>query len=347
MGLPPLPDGRKWGLLVVNFILTILGAAAPFLLRLYFLRGGRSLWLSSLVQVGGWPLLLIPLAVSFLRRGPGGGGATLMSFSFAATFAGIGVLIGVDSYMYAVSSSLLPASTNSILSSTQLAFVAVFSFLIVRQRFTACSTNAVVVLTLGAAVLAVQAPAGDRPAGESTSKYAVGFATSLGAAALYALTLPLTELMYRKFREEVTYRMVVEVQLLVSALASAVCIVGMLVNGDFQAVGREARESEMGEAKFYVVLVGGAAAWQAFSLGLMGTVACSSSLFASVVLALLLPVSEIAAVLLFHERFDGRKGVALALSLWGFASFCYGELTLSHHLLPRTSSLLELELPAP
>ncbi|CAA6658861.1 unnamed protein product [Spirodela intermedia] len=336
MGLPPLPDGRKWGLLVVNFILTILGAAAPFLLRLYFLRGGRSLWLSSLVQVGGWPLLLIPLAVSFLRRGPGGGGATLMSFSFAATFAGIGVLIGVDSYMYAVSSSLLPASTNSILSSTQLAFVAVFSFLIVRQRFTACSTNAVVVLTLGAAVLAVQAPAGDRPAGESTSKYAVGFATSLGAAALYALTLPLTELMYRKFREEVTYRMVVEVQLLVSALASAVCIVGMLVNGDFQAVGREARESEMGEAKFYVVLLGPDGHCRLLLLALRQRGAGTAP-----------PVSEIAAVLLFHERFDGRKGVALALSLWGFASFCYGELTLSHHLLPRTSSLLELELPAP
>ena len=42
MGLPPPPfGGRQWGLLLVNFTLTVLGAAAPFLLRLYFLRGGR------------------------------------------------------------------------------------------------------------------------------------------------------------------------------------------------------------------------------------------------------------------------------------------------------------------
>ena len=214
---------RKWGLLVINSTLIFLGAAAPLLLRLYFLKGGELLWLSSLVQVGGWPFLLIPSIISFFH-----GGTATPTFSLAAASAGIGVLTGLDSYMYSLSSSLLPVTINSILSSTQLAFVAVFSFLIVRQKLTSYSVNAIVVLTLGAVVL------GDRPAGETKNKYGVGMAMSIGSAALYALTLPLIELVYRRVKGQVTYALVVKIQLVVSSFASAVCLVGMLLNGDLE-----------------------------------------------------------------------------------------------------------------
>ncbi|XP_078429701.1 purine permease 1-like [Wolffia australiana] len=329
----------KQALLAINCTLIVAGASAPLLLRLYFLNGGDLLWLSSLVQVGGWPLLLIPITISTLS----GDSSTSISLPLFAAASGIGLLIGLDSYLFAVSSSALPATTNAILNTTQLAFVAVFSFLIVRQKFTPFSVNAVVVLTLGAVVLAAPAAA-DRPAGETKGKYFLGFAASLGSAALYALTLPLTELVFRRVRGPVTHRMVLEVQVVVSAFASVVCVVGMLVKGDFQEVARESGEPDIGKVKYYLVLVGGAVAWQAFSLGLMGTIACSSSLFAGVVVAVLLPVSEVTAVVLFRERFDVRKGVAMALSLWGFASYCYGDLSQPRPFL-RRSTLLELPSP--
>lgn len=38
-----------------------------------------------------------------------------------------------------------------------------------------------------------------------------------------------------------------------------------------------------------------------------------------------LPVLEVLAVIFLHEKFEGTKGIALALSLWEFVSYLYGE----------------------
>jgi fatty-acid desaturase len=52
-------------------------------------------------------------------------------------------------------------------------------------------------------------------------------------------------------------------------------------------------------------------------------------------MTVLIPVTEVLAVMFFHEPFNGTKGVALALSLWGFVSYFYGEVQTSkahrHH----------------
>jgi len=42
-------------------------------------------------------------------------------------------------------------------------------------------------------------------------------------------------------------------------------------------------------------------------------------------IAVLLPLSQVLSVIFLHEKFDGPKGIALVLSLWGFASYLYGE----------------------
>lgn len=93
-----------------------------------------------------------------------------------------------------------------------------------------------------------------------------------------------------------------------------------------QVISKEAREYELGEEKYYTVVILGSLFWQMYNLGLMGILSCSSSLFAGVLGAALLPVSEIIAVVFLHERFNNEKGVALVLSLWGFFSYWYGEL---------------------
>ncbi|KAF5198632.1 Purine permease [Thalictrum thalictroides] len=101
--------------------------------------------------------------------------------------------------------------------------------------------------------------------------------------------------------------------------------IAMIINKDFQAIPREARDYEFGEVKYYVVLVTTAIVWQFLFLGLIGIIYCSSSLFAGIVNALLLPLTEVAAVIAYNEKFTGEKGMALALCLWGFTSFFIGE----------------------
>lgn len=74
-----------------------------------------------------------------------------------------------------------------------------------------------------------------------------------------------------------------------------------------------------------MVLVFSAIVWQGFFLGAIGIIFCASSLLSGIVIAVLLPVTEILAVIFYHEKFQAEKGVALALSLWGFVSYFYGE----------------------
>lgn len=75
-----------------------------------------------------------------------------------------------------------------------------------------------------------------------------------------------------------------------------------------------------------MVLVASAIIWQGFYLGIIGIIFCASSLLSGIVIAVLLPITEILAVIFYHEKFQAEKGVSLVLSLWGFVSYFYGEI---------------------
>ncbi|OVA17043.1 Triose-phosphate transporter domain [Macleaya cordata] len=92
-----------------------------------------------------------------------------------------------------------------------------------------------------------------------------------------------------------------------------------------RAIPREASEFELGETMYYIVLIGGAITWQLSFIGGLGIILYTSSLFSGILTSVLLPFTEIAAVIVYHESFTGLKGMALALCLWGFTSYFYGE----------------------
>lgn len=116
----------------------------------------------------------------------------------------------------------------------------------------------------------------------------------------------------------------------------------------FQVIGREAREFELGETKYYVIVVVSAFVWQCFFLGAIGVIFCASSLLSAIIIAVLLPVTEILAVIFFKEKFQAEKGVSLALSLWGFVSYVYGELKQQNKKKKKQSQETEmLQIPNP
>nr|CAB3453645.1 unnamed protein product [Digitaria exilis] len=318
-------------LVALNIGMLALGAiGGPLLSRLYFSKGGHRQWLSAWLETGGWPLLLIPVAASYAaRRARHGRGAPLLLTPprILLAAAALGVATGVDDFIYAYGLAYLPVSTSAILISTQLAFTVLFAFLVVRQRLTPASVNAVALLTVGAVVLGLHV-SGDRPPGVTRGQYWVGFVLTLGAAALYGLVLPLVELAYRRAAgggRAVTYALVMEMQLVMGFFATAFCTVGMVVNKDFQAIPREAKHFELGEGRYYTVLAWAAVLWQFFFLGAVGVIFCVHTLLAGILIAVFIPVTEVAAVIFLHEKFSSEKGVALVLSLWGLASYSYGE----------------------
>ncbi|KAK9162313.1 hypothetical protein Syun_003215 [Stephania yunnanensis] len=82
----------------------------------------------------------------------------------------VGVFVGLDNFLYTLGLSYIPVSTSSILYATQLAFIAVFARIIVRQKFTPFTINSVVLMTLGSALLGLRT-SGDRPAGVTGKGY--------------------------------------------------------------------------------------------------------------------------------------------------------------------------------
>ncbi|KAK4482027.1 hypothetical protein RD792_012951 [Penstemon davidsonii] len=337
-------SAMKRTLLIINCIILAIGnCGGPLVMRLYFIRGGKRIWFSSWLETGGWPIILIPLLVAYIRRRSRSNSPTKLILIKPRVFtaaAVIGVLTGLDDYLYAYGVAKLPVSTSALVIATQLAFTAVFAFFMVKQKFTAYSVNAVILLTVGAVVLGLHTSS-DRPEGESSSEYLLGFFLTLAAAALYGLILPMVELTYKKAKQALSYTLVLEMQLIICFFATAFCTVGMLINNDFQAIGREAKIYELGETKYYLVIVWSAIIWQCFFLGAIGVIFYSSSLLSAIVITVLLPVTELLAVIFYHEKFQAEKGISLFLSLWGFISYFYGEIK---HNKKKNSDATETEL---
>nr|XP_016480241.1 PREDICTED: purine permease 1-like [Nicotiana tabacum] len=148
--------------------------------------------------------------------------------------AALGILYVLQCYCSTLGSSLLPVSTSTLLASTQFPFADLFAYVIVKQKITVYRTNAIVLLTLGAGILAVRVN-GDRSTGESIKMYFLGFMMSLSAAALYGIVPPLLELTYTKAKKAVTYPMVLEMQMIMCFSANVFCTVAMIINKDFQS----------------------------------------------------------------------------------------------------------------
>ncbi|PHU20429.1 Purine permease 1 [Capsicum chinense] len=315
-------------LLIFNIIMLSIGnVGGPLISRLYFIHGGKRIWIPSMLQTVGCPIILIPLALAYFQRrklqGPQAKIIFIQRQEFIAS-AGVGIIAGLDGYLISWGPAKLPVSTSTLINATQLAFTALFAVLIVKQKLTAYSTNSVVLLIVGSVTLALRAN-GDRPQGESSKDYMLGFIMTFVGAVFYGLMLPLIELIYMKAKNAVTYTTVLEIQMVIGISATVFCTVGMIINKDFQAIPREASQYQIGETMYYMVLVWCAIIWQFALLGLVGVIFYSSSLLSGIIGAFLLPVTEVLAVILFHEKFQAEKGVAIFLALWGFVSYFYGE----------------------
>ncbi|XP_031125576.1 purine permease 3-like [Ipomoea triloba] len=318
---------RRLFLFLNGTMMCIGSCGGPLLVRLYFIRGGDRIWFSTWISTAGWPITFIPLAAAYYtRRRTTTTKTNFFTITRNITLVGaaLGVLLGIINYLYTYGISKLPVSTSSLIVASQLAFTAGAAFVLVKQRFTAFTMNAVVLLTIGAGVLAVGS-SGDRPAGESKKEYVAAFLMTFAAAALYGALLPCIELTYIKARQCLSYTLVLEFQMVMSLFATAFCTVGMLVNKDFQAISREGRGFEIGEAKYYVVVVFSALIWQIYFIGAAGAICYGSSLLSGIIAAASLSLTEVLAVVVYGEKFGPEKGISLALSLWGFVSYFYGE----------------------
>ncbi|CAI9095524.1 OLC1v1031499C1 [Oldenlandia corymbosa var. corymbosa] len=320
--------------LYINFLLA--GQSAATLLgRLYFDNGGNSIWIATLVESAGFPVI-IPLRFIFPlssnsttiantssnndplpRRKPSKTTLFLLFLFF-------GVFLAGDNLLYSYGLQDLPVSTYSLICATQLAFNALFSFLLNSQKFTALIFNSLVLLTVSASLLAVH-PDSDNGSSTKVSKgkYIIGFICTVGASAMYSLQLSLIELSFKKVIKRETFDAILDMQIWPSFVASCICVVGLFASGEWKKLPKELEGYEKSSLSYFMTLIWTAISWQISSMGLLGLIFEVSSLFSNVISTISLPAIPILAVIFFHDKMDGVKVIALILAIWGFLSYIY------------------------
>ncbi|XP_054824349.1 probable purine permease 11 isoform X2 [Prosopis cineraria] len=321
---------RRWSLVSLYIVCLLVGQSAATLLgNFYYDKGGNSKWMATFVQSAGFPIL-IPLLFYFSQRSkPRNNMLNIASsktepsiFIFALLYLAFGLLLTGDNLMYSYGLLYLPVSTYSLLCATQLAFNALFSFLLNSQKFTPPILNSLVLLTISASLLAVNADSLDSK-GLSKAKYIIGFLSTLCASAAFSLYLSLVQLSFEKVIKAETFSSVLNMQFYPNLVSTCGCVVGLVASGEWKTLSQEMKEYQTGRVSYIMTLVWTAVTWQISTMGMLGLIFEVSSLFSNVIGTVSLPVVPILSVVFFHDKINGVKVVSLLLALWGFTSYIY------------------------
>lgn len=316
-----------WSLMVASSIALVVGLSSASLLgRFYFVNGGSRRWVYTWIESAGWPILLFPLLLCYAQKSCCVRVALKQAFTprLCLIYVAMGFLTAFDNLLYSMGLSYLPVSTNSLVCSSQLAFNAVFAYVVVGHKLSAYAINSIVVISTGTVILGVSAQ-DDRPSGTTKREYIIGVLVTIVASAIYALMLPLLQLIYTRgfSKEKSSFIIVLEVQIAISLVASTFSLLGMFVHRDMHAMHEEALLFRSGTASYILTLLFSAIGWQLYFLGGSGIIFLSSSLMSCVFMTAMIPILPVLAVIFFHDTFSALKGIAMLLSIWGFISYIY------------------------
>ncbi|XP_010260818.1 PREDICTED: probable purine permease 4 [Nelumbo nucifera] len=314
---------RYWLLLLINYFSLFAGSISSSLLsRYYFIHGGSSRWVSTWVQSAGFPLLLLliylPRLFNCTYRRP----FSLFTPKLLLLSVLIGLAMGLNNFLFSWGISYLSVSTSSLLLSSQLAFNLLLSVILVKQKLSFTNVNCVFLLTLSSILLALGS-SHDRPEGVTKTHYFLGFFSILGAGLLFALYLPVIEMVYRKIH---SYEMVMEMQVVMEIAATVLATVGMVSNGGYEDMRNESRlRFDLGPVGYWLTVGFNVVSWQMCFMGTAGLVFLTTSLTGGICMTALLPMNVVGGVLVYGDSFGGSKAVSTVLCLWGFCSYVYGE----------------------
>ncbi|XP_020232558.1 probable purine permease 4 [Cajanus cajan] len=335
---------NKWymRLLVVNYMCLFVGSLSSSLLsKYYFIHKGSSKWVSTWVQTLGFPLLTIPIFLPYLLKFTKRIPFSDFTPKMLLMSVSIGVMLGFNNLFFSWGNSYLPVSTSALLLSSQLIFNLLFSVIIVKQKITFSNVNCVILLTLSSILLALDSSQ-ERPQGITKKNYFIGFFCTIGAGLMFALYLPVMQRVYEKVY---CYGVVMEMQVIMEAAATALATVGMACEGGFSKMKEESQTVfDKGSKVYWVTVMGNVVTWQLCFMGTAGMVFLTCSLTGGICMTALLSMNVLGGVVVFGDNFGGFKAVSTLLCIWGFCSYVYGIYKFKHtveveqHISPTRNS---------
>ncbi|XP_059289355.1 purine permease 21-like isoform X2 [Lycium ferocissimum] len=322
---PAFIQNKWWIQMVIYSTFVLSGQAIGTLLgRLYFDKGGNSKWLATLVQTIGFPVLIPFLFITSTKTNKVNEIKKPSFLVVASFYTLLGLFIAGTCMLYTIGLQYLPVTTYSLICASQLAFNALFSFFLNKQKFTPYIVNSLVILTASSSLLVLQNDdSGVQSNKTSTKKYIFGFLSTVAASAGTALLLSITQLALQKIFKRESFRLIIEMSVYQSLVSTLAILIGLFASGEWKKLDKEMNEYKLGKIRYLLNLIGTAISWQAFTVGSIGLIFKVSSLFSNVISILGLPVAPVLAVILLHDKLTGIKVMSMLLAIWGFVSYMY------------------------
>lgn len=314
----------KWWLQVAFFTFsTLAGLVASTLLgRVYYDNGGKSKWLVAALQTAGFPILVPFLVISSPKNQDQGTRNPPSLLVLASVYIVLGCVLAAAGIMYSIAIEYIPASTYTLVNSSQLAFNALFSLFLNSQKFSPYIINSVVLLTFSPMLL-IFGEESDASEVMANENYILGILFTIGASAFPALLFSLTQLTFEKVIRSESLKDVIEMTIFQSLVATSVTLLGLLATGEWTTLSREMLDYKPGVFSYFLVLVWTAVSCQCYTFGAIALTFKVSSLFSNVVIRLSTPIIPFLSVIFLGEDMNGLKVMSLGLALWGFASYIY------------------------
>ncbi|XP_019189316.1 PREDICTED: probable purine permease 9 [Ipomoea nil] len=320
---------KWWFEIAFHTVLTLSGLEAAILLsRIYYDQGGNSKWLMASIQTAGFPFL-IPF-LFFSKTHPNSSSfSDPPPYSFlllALVSTVLGLLIAATDVFYSLALEYLPASTYSLLNSSQLAFTALFSFLLNAQSFTPYIINSVIILTFSPMLLIFSPDTtSSSEVASNKDEYMLGVLFTIAASACPALIFSLSQLVFEKIIKRETIKDTMILTVLQCFVATVVTLVGLFASGEWKGLRREMEDYKQGVLAYNLDLFFTAVANQVYIVSSYTLTFKVSSLFSNVVIRLATPLTPLLSMLFLNEEMSGLKVMSLLLSVWGFASYIYQQ----------------------
>ncbi|XP_074318784.1 putative purine permease 11 [Silene latifolia] len=276
-----------WLLMGLNVVFLVAGPTAAVILgRFYYDQGGSTTFMSTFVQTAGFSILFVPLLLLPPSPGSPTPSDTLSGKYVCLIYTALGVLLAVDNYLYSMGLLYLSASAYSLICATQLVSNAIFAFFINSQKF----AQLILIVTLLGVYRDSDAPEG---------------------------------LTFVKALKKETFGVVLEMQIYTSIVASVASVAGLIVSGQLSSLLEEMDNFHAGKVSYVMTLVWTDVCWQVASVGVVGLIFLVPSLFSNVISTVALAVAPIASVIVFHDKMNDVKIIAMLLALFGFACYIY------------------------
>lgn len=145
----------------------------------------------------------------------------------------------------------------------------------------------------------------------------------MAASAGNGLSLSLTQLAFMKVLKRETFKLIMEMIIYESLVATFATLVGLFSSGEWNGLQKEMEEFDMGKASYLLNLTFTAINWQFYTIGCVGLIFEVSSLFSNAISVLGLPIIPILSVIFFRDKMHGIKAISIVLAVWGFVSYVY------------------------